>query len=101
MTPTTTRQTYVVMYDISDDKRLRRVFRICLGYGDRLQYSVFRCNLTPTELVQLRGRLGEVIHHREDQIVFVDVGPADGRGAGSFRAIGRPYRFEDQRAIIV
>jgi CRISPR-associated protein Cas2 len=95
------RQTYVVMYDISDAKRLRRVFRICLGYGDHLQYSVFRCNLTPMEFVELRGRLHEAIHHKKDQVVFVDVGPAEGRAAESFEAIGRPYRFEDQRAIIV
>ncbi|MEQ8459708.1 MAG: CRISPR-associated endonuclease Cas2 [Planctomycetota bacterium] len=95
------RQTYVVMYDISDDRRLRRVYRICLGYGDRLQYSVFRCQLSPRELVELRGRLGEVIHHREDQVVFVDVGPADGRATSSFQAIGKPYRFEDQRAVII
>ena len=95
------RQTFVIMYDISDPKRLRRVYRICLGYGDRLQYSVFRCNLTPMELVELRGRLREAIHHKEDQVVFVDAGPARGRGSECIKAIGRPYRFEDERAIIV
>lgn len=95
------RQTYVVMYDISDPKRLRRVFRICLGYGDHLQYSVFRCQLSPTELVELRGRLHDVIHHKQDQVMFVDVGPSDGRGAESIEAIGKPYRYEEQRAIIV
>jgi CRISPR-associated protein Cas2 len=89
------------MYDISDDKRRTRVFRICLGYGDHLQYSVFRCQLTARELVELRGRLGEVIHLQQDQVVFVNVGPADGRALDSFEAIGKPYRFEDQRAIIV
>lgn len=95
------RHTYVVFYDIADDKRRTRVFRICLGYGDHLQYSVFRCQLTARELVELRGRLAEVIHHKQDQVVFVNVGPAEGRAADSFDAIGKPYRFEDQRAIIV
>lgn len=95
------RHTYVVMYDIADDKRRTRVFRICLGYGDHLQFSVFRCPLTARELVELRGRLGEVIHHKEDQVLFVNVGPTAGRAGESFAAIGKPYRYEDQRAIIV
>jgi len=35
------RTTYLVCYDITDDKRLRRVFKSCKNYGDHLQYSVF------------------------------------------------------------
>ena len=95
------RQTFVVVYDIANDKRRTRVFRICLGYGDHLQYSVFRCQLTPRERVELRGRLAEVIHHEEDQVLFIDVGPAAGRAREAFEAVGKPYQFEDQRAIIV
>lgn len=95
------RATYVVTYDISDDKRRRRVFRVLLGHGDHLQYSVFRCNLTPVELIQLRAQLAELIYHTEDQVMFVDVGPTDGRAGDSFEAIGRPYSYEVQRAVIV
>src|SRR5690606_35574631 len=43
------RTAYVVTYDICEPKRLRRVYRIMLGYGDHLQYSVFRCELTDRE----------------------------------------------------
>ena len=38
------RQSYLVCYDISDDKRLRKVFKTMRGYGDHLQYSVFECH---------------------------------------------------------
>lgn len=95
------RQTYVVTYDISEAKRLRRVHRILLGYGERLQYSVFRCELSDREVVELRGRLSEVIHHREDQVLFVDVGPASGKAREAFAAIGRAYDHEEKRVIVV
>ncbi len=48
---------YLVCYDIRDDARLRRVARLLEGYGDRLQYSVFRCRLTPREEERLRWEL--------------------------------------------
>ena len=40
------RTSYLVCYDICDDKRLRKVFQTMRGYGDHLQYSVFECQLT-------------------------------------------------------
>jgi CRISPR-associated endonuclease Cas2 len=42
------RTCYLVAYDIADPKRLQRVHRTMRGYGDPLQYSVFRCILSPT-----------------------------------------------------
>ena len=84
------RAVYIVAYDISDPKRLRKVYELMLGWGDRIQYSVFRCELDARELVELRAGLNEVIHDKADQVIFVDVGPADGRAATAFSAIGRP-----------
>ncbi len=84
------RSVYVVGYDISDPKRLRKVYELMLGWGDRIQYSVFRCELDARELVQLRACLNAEINDQADQVVFVDVGPAEGRAATAFSAIGRP-----------
>jgi CRISPR-associated protein Cas2 len=95
------RQTYVVTYDICEPKRLRRVYRIMLGYGERLQYSVFRCELNDREVVELRARLGDAIHHHEDQVLFVDIGPADGKSRKAFATIGRAYAHEEMRVIVV
>ncbi|HOF31286.1 MAG TPA: CRISPR-associated endonuclease Cas2 [Burkholderiaceae bacterium] len=50
-------QTWLVTYDVSDDGRRRRVERILLGHGEREQYSVFRCRLSPREVRDLRARL--------------------------------------------
>jgi CRISPR-associated endonuclease Cas2 len=35
------RRNFIVTYDICDPKRLRKVFKLCKGYGIHLQYSVF------------------------------------------------------------
>lgn len=95
------RQTFVVSYDIADPKRLRKVYRLMRGWGDHIQLSVFRCELNARELVDLRSRLAVVINHAVDQVLFVDVGPVEGRGQTSIRAIGKLYTAPERRAIVV
>ena len=95
------RTSYLVCYDICNDKRLRKVFRVMRAYGDHLQYSVFECQLTSTDLARCRAMLGAIIHHDEDQVLFVNLGPADGRGDRVISAIGKPYTALDAPCIIV
>jgi CRISPR-associated protein Cas2 len=61
------------------------------GYGDHLQYSVFECQLTVADFVRCRADLAKIIHHTEDQVLFVNLGPADGRGERVIAALGKPY----------
>lgn len=95
------RQTFIVSYDISCPKRLRRVYRLMRGWGDHVQLSVFRCELNLRELVELRTALANEIHHQEDQVMFIDVGPVDGRGSTSIRTIGKVYIPPERCAIVV
>ncbi|MFN7925868.1 MAG: CRISPR-associated endonuclease Cas2 [Bryobacteraceae bacterium] len=95
------RTSYLVCYDICEDKRLRRVFQTMRDYGDHLQYSVFECQLTATDMVKLRAELGAIIHHTEDQVLFVDLGPAEGRGDRVITALGKPYTNVDAPCIVV
>lgn len=74
------RTSYLVCYDISDDKRLRQVFKVMRGYGDHLQYSVFECQLSQTDLLRVRSELTRIIVRDEDQVLFVNLGPAERRG---------------------
>jgi CRISPR-associated protein Cas2 len=62
-----------------DRKRLRRVFKGCRNFGDHLQFSSFECDLNPSEKVQMERELTEIIHHGEDQVLFVTLGPAESR----------------------
>lgn len=84
------RNRYLVAYDVSDDKRLRQTFKCMRGYGDPLQYSVFRCDLSPQERILMIADLTDIIHHAEDQVLIVDLGPAEGRASESFEVLGRP-----------
>ncbi len=85
------RTTYLVCYDISDDKRLRRVAEVCSDFGVRLQYSVFECDLNASEKVVMEGKLKEVIDQEKDQVLYVSLGPAEGRGERVITALGQPY----------
>lgn len=95
------RTTYLVCYDIADEKRLRRVFKICRDYGEHLQFSVFECDLNPMEKAQLEAALGEVIKYDEDQVLFVSLGPAEGRGERVITALGLPYVTVDAPCFVV
>lgn len=83
------RNLYVVAYDVCDDKRLRKTRKVMLGYGDPLQYSVFACLLSKAERERLLGDLQSTIHHNEDRVMIVDLGPADGTGQDRIRFLGR------------
>jgi CRISPR-associated protein Cas2 len=95
------RSSYLVCYDIADDKRLRRVFKTMRGWGDHIQFSVFECHLTAADLVKLRAELASIIHHDQDQVLFVLLGPTEGRGERVITALGKPYTRVDAPCIVV
>lgn len=51
----------VVTYDISDDRRRNRVAHVLEGYGERVQKSVFECELDPQRETALRLVLSSLI----------------------------------------
>lgn len=95
------RTTYIVCYDIANDKRLRKVFKTCVNFGDHLQFSVFECDLSPSEKIELETELSEIIKHDEDQVIFVSLGPAEGRGDRVITALGLPYVKLDAPCYVV
>ena len=85
------RSSYLVCYDIADEKRLRKVFKTMRNYGDHIQFSVFECPLDETRLARLKAELEETINRDEDQVLFVTLGPESGDASLRIEAIGRPY----------
>ena len=64
---------YLVTYDVAtDDKagvgRLRRVAKICEGYGQRVQKSVFECRINQMQLEQFIHRLEQVMDADKDSL---------------------------------
>lgn len=86
----------VVTYDISDPVRLRKVLQVMKGYGDHLQYSVFRCYLSDSEKFRMMEALLEVIHQVEDQVLLVDLGAVEPRRRRHFEVLGRPTTDPDR-----
>lgn len=95
------RTTYLVCYDVTNDKRLRRAFKTCRNFGDHLQFSVFECDLSPAEKIELETELNQVIKQDEDQVLFVSLGPAEGRGDRVITALGLPYTKLDAPCYVV
>ena len=95
------RTTYIVTYDITHDKRLRKVFKACKNHGTHLQFSVFECDLTPRELVEFQRELKSLIKETEDQVLFVSLGPAEGRGDRVISSLGLPYSKFDAPCYVV
>jgi CRISPR-associated protein Cas2 len=97
------RRRYLVAYDVSDAKRLRRVFRALHGFGDPVQYSVFVCVLSRTERQLLREKLTALLHLREDRAMVVDLGEASGREEAMFEVLGRQLDAmpDEFRAVVV
>ncbi len=91
---------YIVTYDISDPKRWRRVFRLMKGYGRWLQLSVFQCRLTPRRRQELAAALDDAVHHQEDHVLIIDVGPAD-KVSPRVESLGKTFESVERKAIIV
>lgn len=98
---TSLRTTYLVCYDIANDKRLKKVFKVCKNHGTHLQFSVFESDLTPRERTAFERELKAIIKHDEDQVLFVALGPAEGRGDRVISALGLPYARFDAPCYVV
>lgn len=68
----------LVSYDVAQDengtRRLRKVAKICQGYGRRVQYSVFECLLDPEQWATLRAQLMKAIDEKYDSLRFYFLG---------------------------
>ncbi len=83
-------QFLVVSYDIPSNRRRLKVMKTLEGFGTRVQYSVFECNLKPRESDELRKRLKKLIADDEDSIRFYFLGAED---------VKRIIRMGDPRTV--
>lgn len=63
----------IVAYDVRTDeakgrKRLRRVAQVCKDFGQRVQKSVFECQVDDMKFEELRRRLLREINDEEDNL---------------------------------
>lgn len=95
------RHRYLVCYDVRESKRLRLTHDTLLGYGEPLQYSVFACDLSASELVLMEMSLRDVISLTEDSVLIVDLGPLPGSAQRRTRLLGAGRLPQASRAVII
>lgn len=92
------RRRHLIAYDIADEKRLRRVAKVMEAYGERLQYSVFLCDLSGVELVGWRGDILRVLDLAADSVVVLPLGPP---GSEELEIMGRSRRLPHVGPVVV
>lgn len=69
----------LITYDVSTQdaagrKRLRKVAKECVNYGQRVQNSVFECVLDSSQLLIVKDKLLSMINPEEDSLRFYNLG---------------------------
>lgn len=69
----------LITYDVSTvngngKKRLRQVAKVCVNYGQRVQNSVFECNIEPAMYVDIKHKLSQIIDPELDSLRFYRLG---------------------------
>jgi CRISPR-associated protein Cas2 len=69
----------LISYDVNTQgpegrRRLRRIAKCCLNWGQRVQYSVFECLLDPAQWTALKGQLTEIMDPHKDSLRFYYLG---------------------------
>lgn len=89
---------YVIVYDIPCDKRRRKVAELLVGYGQRVQFSVFEYVLDDRLLGELRRRLKQRVDLDKDRVRFY---PMSGHTAGRVEVWGGPEVLQPPGSTIV
>ena len=69
----------LVSYDVAVStpggaRRLRRVSKACINYGQRVQHSVFECVIDPAQWVKLKNTLQSIVDPKEDSLRYYFLG---------------------------
>ncbi|WP_066636339.1 CRISPR-associated endonuclease Cas2 [Desulfolucanica intricata] len=61
---------YIITYDISDDKRRNKIYKLLRDYAVPVQYSVFEARLKDEDYLLLRYKLERLMKRDTDSIIF-------------------------------
>jgi CRISPR-associated protein Cas2 len=86
---------WLVCYDVRDPDRLRKAARLLEGYGERAQYSVFRCWLTRREVERLRWELTALLDAADD-VLLIPLCPGCVAGMVGIHGDGRPPDWPEE-----
>ena len=61
---------YIITYDIRDDQRRNKIFKLLKGFAAPVQFSVFEGYLRREDAVQLQYQIRKLMHGRDDSVCF-------------------------------
>mgnify|MGYP002623451444 CR=1 FL=1 len=93
----------LITYDVdtttkAGEKRLRKVAKECVNYGQRVQNSVFECLITEAQLVGLKATLEAIINDSTDSIRFYYLGNSWQR---KIEKLGKPTSYDPTETLII
>ena len=93
----------LVTYDVdtiseSGQKRLRQVAKACKDYGQRVQNSVFECELSEAQFVTLKSRISSIMDMNQDSVRFYFL---SSKSHGRVISLGRKTSYDVNDAIII
>lgn len=97
------RKDILVTYDVNTEtregrRRLRQVAQLCENYGQRVQYSVFECSVTPAQLEQLEHEVINTMDKDEDSVrIYI----LNGGREASLRAYGRDRYIDFDGPLVI
>lgn len=70
---------FLITYDVNTEtpegrRRLRRVAKECCNFGQRVQNSVFECQLSEAQMITLKSKLSSIIDATLDTVRFYNLG---------------------------
>jgi len=60
----------MISYDVVEDKKRLKLMKFIKDYGDRVQKSVFECNLSPETYQSVRSQIEEIINKKKDRVRY-------------------------------
>lgn len=93
----------LITYDVNvtegnGARRLRKVAKVCVNYGQRVQNSVFECELTPAMYIDIKEQLLKIIDKEKDTIRFYNLGK---NWQSRVEKIGRDESYDPRKDTFV
>ena len=93
----------LITYDVNTEnaagrRRLRKVAKECVNYGQRVQNSVFECNLDAAKLQLVRHKLEKLIDPERDSLRFYNLG---NNYSGKICHIGVKESYDAEEVLMI
>ena len=63
----------MISYDIVEDKKRLKLMKFLRDFGDRVQKSVFECNLSPETFTMVRAEVEKIINKKKDRVRYYKI----------------------------